>query len=169
MKKYSTLEELYNNMNKLIYTYIGDFTKDTVIAQDISSIIWGKVAQNPFRFLDMEINHLRNYMRKMVKTAVSDYFKIENQQNEIVKLKDLLKTEKSVEEEYVRREDLFYLAEAMKVLDKDELVLIYLRVEAKLGAREVGETFGISEGAVRVKQYRILKKLRDEIIRCKNR
>lgn len=165
MEKYSTLEGMYWDMYKLIYTYIGDFTKDTVAAQDIASIIWGKVAENPSKFLDMEIKHLRNYMRKMVRTAASDYFKIEERQCEFVKPENMLEAEKSIEEEYIRKEDFVFLEKAIKVLDKDELQLIYFRIEAKLSSREVGEAFGISEGAVRVKQYRILKKLRDEIIR----
>ncbi len=165
MKKYSTLEEMYLDMYKLIYTYISDFTKDTIAAQNIASIIWGKVAENPSKFLDMEINHLRNYMRKMVKTAVSDYFKIEKKQESILKSEELLEAEKSVEEECLGKEDMIYLERAKKILNEDELQLLYLRFEAGLSARKVGDAFGISEGAARVKQYRILKKLKDEIIR----
>ena len=78
---------------------------------------------------------------------------------------EILKAEKSVEEECISREDFIYLDRARKILSEDELQLIYLRFEAGLSARQVGNAFGISEGAVRVKQYRILKKLRDEIIR----
>ncbi len=39
-----------------------------------------------------------------------------------------------------------------RVLSKADCDLIILRYEAGLSAREVGEAFGISEGAVRVKQ-----------------
>lgn len=165
MEKYSTLEDMYWDMYKLIYTYISDFTKNNTAAQDIASIVWGKVAENPSKFLDMEIRHLHNYMRKMVKTAVSDYFKIEKRQNEIVNPENMLEAEKSVEEECLGKEDLIYLERARRILNEDELQLIYLRFEAGLSARKVGNAFGISEGAVRVKQYRILKKLKDEIIR----
>lgn len=165
MEKYSTLEELYWNTYKLVYTYISDFTKDTIAAQDIASIIWGKVSEKPPKFLDLEIVHLRNYLRVMVRTTVSDYFRIEKRQDEIVKAENMLEAEKSVEEECIRREDLICLEKAKKILDEDEIQLIYLRFETGLSAREVGDAFGISEGAVRVKQHRILKKLKNEIIR----
>ena len=165
MEKYATLEKMYWDMYKLIYTYIGDYTKDRIAADDIASIIWGKVVENPSKFLDMEICYLRNYMRKMVKTAVSDYFRIEKRQDDLLKLEKVLEAEKSVEEECISREDLIYLDRARKVLNEDELQLVYLRFEAELNAREVGDAFGISEGAVRVKQHRILKKLKAEIIR----
>ena len=165
MEKYSTLEKMYWGMYKLVYTYISDYTKDITVAGDIASIIWGKVVENPSKFLAMEICHLRNYMRKMVKTAVSDYFRTEERQDELLMLEKILEAEKSVEEQYICKEDLIYLDRARKVLNEDERQLVYLRFGAELSAREVGEAFGISEGAVRVKQYRILKKLKAEIIR----
>lgn len=169
MKKYKSLEELYLENRKLIYTYIRDYTTHQSSVQDIASIIWCKVVDDPQKFLDMDEIWLHNYLRVMVKTAVSDYFRIEEKEHmKAEKAREILEYELLREEDFLLKEDLEYLEQAKQVLSKADCDLILLRYEAGLSAREVGEAFGISEGAVRVKQHRILKKLKKEIIRLRS-
>jgi len=169
MKKYKSLEELYFENHKLVFTYIGDYTTHQPSVQDIASIIWCKVADDPQKFLNMDEIWLRNYLRVMVRTAVSDYFKIEEKERmKAKKVREVLERGMLEEEDFLLKEELKYLEQAKQVLLKEDCDLILLRFEAGLSAREVGEAFGISEGAVRVRQHRILKKLKKEIIRLRS-
>lgn len=166
MGYYNSLEDLYNGSYRLVFTYISDYTVDYQNAQDIAGIIWAKVAENPKGYLDMEKDHLMNYLRRMVKTAALDFFQIEKRQvDKAEQAREALKSAKIFDEESLHKEQLTYLEQAKGVLSEDELQIIYLRFDARLSVRAVGDAFGISEGAVRARQYRILKKLKREILR----
>ena len=63
------------------------------------------------------------------------------------------------------KEELKYLGAAVKTLNMEEKQLLVMRFAQNMSAKETGEVFGISEGAVRVRQSRILVKLKKEILR----
>ena len=166
MGYYNSIADLYNENYRLVYTYISDYTADYQNAQDIAGIVWAKVAENPKRYLNMEKDHLTNYLRMMVKTAALDFFQIEKRQiNKAEQAREALESAKTFDEESLHQEQLAYLGQAKEVLSEDELQLICLRFDAGLSVRAVGDAFGISEGAVRARQYRILRKLKCEILR----
>jgi len=168
MKKYESLEELYLENYKLVFTYIRDYTAHQSSIQDIASIVWCKVADDPQKFLGMDEVWLHNYLRVMVLTAVSDYFKTEERERmKVEKARETLEYG-VMEEDFLLREELAYLEQAKQVLSEADYDLIALRFDTGLSAREVGAAFGISEGAVRVRQHRILKKLKKEIIRLRS-
>ncbi len=172
-EKYSTLEELYMDNYRLVYTYINDFTEHLETARELSSIMWAKVAEDPKRYLNMNKIWLQNYLRVMTRTIAADYFEQERKhkgkltEDSIDILSDTLYVS-SAEEEFFKQEDVRDLKKAQKVLTDEENEIISLRFEAELSAREVGEAFGMTEGALRVKQYRILKKLKAEITSLRN-
>ncbi len=166
MEYYSSIEDLYNGSYRLIYTFISDYTADYENAQDIAAIVWAKVAENPNRYLDMQKNHLCNYFRRMVKTVAADFFEAEKRQTDKVEqAREALESAKTLGEESLHKEQLAYLNEAKKILSEEELQIIYLRFDAGLSVRTVSDALGISEGAVRARQHRILKKLKREILR----
>ncbi len=166
MGYYNSLEDLYNESYKLVFTYISDYTTDYQNVQDIAGIIWAKVAENPKRYLNMEKGHVRNYLRMMVKTAALDFFQIEKKQaDKVEEAREALELAKTFNEDSLHKEQLTYLEQAKRVLSEEELQLIYLRFDAGLSVRTTGDAFGIGEGAVRARQYRILKKLKREILR----
>lgn len=168
MGYYNSIEDLYNASYRLVYTYISDYTTDYQDAQDIAAIIWAKVAEHPKRYLNMEKEHLNHYLRRMIKTTALDFFKIEKRQSDKVEeAKMAIEYGKTLEEEYLYKDQLVYLEQAKKILTEEELDIIYLRFYVGLSGRAVADAFGISEGAVRAKQYRILKKLKREISRLK--
>ncbi|MCI8608833.1 MAG: sigma-70 family RNA polymerase sigma factor [Firmicutes bacterium] len=153
MGYYNSIEDLYIENYKLVYTCISDYTTDHQNAQDVAAIVWSKVAENPKRYLNMERDHLINYLRRMVKTAVSDFFTVEKRQfDKAEQAREALESAIILDEESFRKEQLFYLEQARGVLSEEELQLIYLRFDAGLSARAVGDAFGISEGAVRARQ-----------------
>lgn len=167
MKKnenYNTLEELYKKTHLLVYKYISDFTKDGYVADDISSMIWLKITENPGKYLEMEISYLHNYLRRMVETTYIDQYRASMRQQSILeKACANLPLTKSVEDNYILQEDLKKLEHARQSLSEEEQRLLHLRFDEELSARNIGMQLEVSEGAVRVKQHRILVKLKKKL------
>ena len=170
---YNSMEELYMDNYRLVYTYISDYTTLQEEADELAAIIWAKAAENPQRYLNMDKVWLKNYLRIMTRTTAADYFEKESRyrgnlsEDSIDILADTLRAS-STEEEFFLREDLRHLRTARKILTETENEILTLRFEAELSAQTVGEAFGITEGALRVKQHRILKKLKAEITSLRN-
>lgn len=64
-----------------------------------------------------------------------------------------------------RSDELACLDKAKNILTLEEKELIFFRFEEGMSARQVAELFDTSEGNIRVRQKRILDKLRKEILR----
>ena len=73
----------------------------------------------------------------------------------------------SAKEAAILRSDLRYLAKARQVLTTEERTLLVWIFEKKMPTKEAARILNISEGAVRVRQHRILGKLKQEILRLK--
>ena len=162
-ERYNSLEELYLNTYRLVYIFISDYIRDWYVAEDIASIIWVKVSECADKYLDMDITHLHNYLRIMVQNEVNDYYRKKNcHDNNIERAGTSIVPPRTLEEEYVLQENLDNLERAKNTLSEEDRRLLALRFDAGLSARETGKDLGISEGAVRVRQHRILAKLKKE-------
>lgn len=167
-KGYNSLVELYSDNSKLVFVMTGDYTHDEHMRGDICSMVWSKVAENPQKYMSMDKCHVKNYLRLVVKTTACDYLKRE--EKETAKIKKLQETERyskpcELDEEDFYSNELKYLEKARTILTEEEEFLICMRFKENISARQVGEILDISEGNVRVKQGRILHKLKNEIIR----
>lgn len=162
MKYYSKLEELYYDLYKLIFTYIGDYVNDINVSQEIASAVWVKVAEKPDKYLQMEKTYLKNYLRVMVRTIVSDYYCSEKKnRDKVEKLKDYIEPELSVEEYILIKENLNELVKNINLLTQEEKDLLYLKFESNKSSKDIGAAFNLSDGAIRVRQYRIINKLKE--------
>lgn len=165
-KHYTSLEELYIENRKLVFVMAHDYIADEHRSNDICSIVWAKIAEHPQRYLDMNQTHFRHYLRLIVKTSVIDYLKRE--EGEIVAAGRLAQEDITIHYDMQNsdfyRDEIVYLEEAVKKLNLEEKELIYMRFCKRLTARKVGEIMDMSEVNVRVKQKRILAKLKSELM-----
>lgn len=163
-KCYSSLEELYLDNRKLIFAYLQDSNIIDVELQDeIASTVWVKVAERGEAFLEKEKRWVKNYLRIMIKTAISDYFRmierdsrIINKMGNVIELSD---ARVSVEDELIAKEMNLHLKKCLEFLNDKEKTLIIMRFKDNLSSKEIGDLLGISEGNVRVRQRRIMIKL----------
>lgn len=171
--KYSTFEELYKDNRKLVYIFLTDITDiegDEFIKEDLASAVWIKIFERGEKFLDMDRLWVKNYIRIMVRNAARDYIKAEKRGQKAARdaaalFSDL--TEHSAEEEFLTAEDAIYLENACRVLEDEEKDIIQMKFAYKMSAKEISDILEISEEAVRVRQFRVIRKLRNEIIRLK--
>lgn len=164
--RYETLEEMYIDNYKLVFTYIKDYTEDPDLMEELASTIWLKVWERVEVFLVMDKKGVKYYLRAMVKTTVSDYFRHLHKENTMIeKVIDLYEPfDWNSEEDKLFKEDmLYYLKKSILSLTEKEQLLITMRFIHNKSARETGDILGIKEGAVRVRQLRILVKMRNEI------
>ena len=169
-KIFASLEEIYEANYRLIYVYICDYSVYEELVEEISSIVWEKVAEHSEDYLAKDDRWLKNSLRIIVRTTMADHFRREAAFNRAYeKLKEA--TERYGEdcsEEIFREDRKRYLAEALCILSEEEKLLINMRFVRRLTSREAAELLGISDGAVRMRQERILRKLRAEIERLEN-
>ena len=71
----NTLEKLYLDHRKLVYAFISDYSNEEDVMEEIASTVWMKVWEKEDFFLDMDKKGVKYYLRAMVKTAASDYFR----------------------------------------------------------------------------------------------
>lgn len=160
-KKYETFEEMYLSTYKLVYAFAWNYTEEWSVAEEVASIVWARIAECPEFYLEKEILHLHNYMHVMVKNEICEIFRRrEQQRKKIDKIATSLSSPRTVEEEYMLQEDLRMLEEARTQLSREENLILNLKYDKELSAKEVGKVLDINEGNVRIKQYRILRKLR---------
>lgn len=159
---YSSFEEMYLDNYKLVILFIRDYITDPYLVQDISSIVWTKVAEHIERCISMDILWLRNYLRVMVRNTVADQYREEKAIKELQeKIQDILKyTAVNPTEE---NDDKEYLRGAIAILSDEEIQLLYLKYEKMLNSEEIGAMLGVGSGAVRMRHKRIVEKLRKKI------
>lgn len=160
-KKYKTFEEMYLCNYKLIYAFIRDYTEDWYLAEEIASIVWAKIAECPNTYLEKDIKEFQNYLRVMVKNEAIQQFRVAERQNKKTeKAAVLLSPTRTVEDEYVLREELKSLATARSLLSEEENRLLDLRFDRNFTVKQTGEALGLNISAVKMRQCRILAKLR---------
>ena len=164
-KYYETIEELYRDNFKFVHILAGDYTADIHMKNDISSLIWEKVAGQPEKYLSMDQYRFRNYLRIMVKNAYTDYFRNPKATCEELTEDNIYLYDGDFSEVGFHKEELKYLGAAVKILNLEEKQLLVMRFAENMSAKETGKVLGISEGAVRARQRRILVKLKKEILR----
>ncbi len=159
---YSSFEEMYLDNYKLVILFIRDYITDPYLVQDISSIVWTKVAEHIERCISMDRLWLRNYLRVMVRNTVADQYREEKAIKELQeKIQDILKyTAVNPTEE---NDDKEYLRGAIAILSDEEIQLLYLKYEKMLNSEEIGAMLGVGSGAVRMRHKRIVEKLRKKI------
>ena len=160
--------ELYRDTSKLVYSFIYKYTKDSEIVNEIASQVWLKVAKNLDKYLQMEPQHLKNYLKAMVRTAYADYYKAQKKEEKNINELEILIGNNIdelnfVEDELFFVDNLSYLRKAVHNLKEEEIELLFLKFENNLKWSEIAKLYNVSEGSIRTRQSRIYKKLREQI------
>lgn len=165
--RYNSFEELYEDNKKLVFTFILDYVKDINIIEDLVATVWLKIVKKGADFLDIDKKAIKYYLRAVAKTTVSDYFRMKKKDEEVeTALQGTLAIESNSNDDSYFDEDIRdNLSKAMEMLSEDEKLLITLRFYEKMTARDVGKVLNIEEGNVRVRQLRILNKLKKHMNR----
>ena len=152
-------EHIYRANQPLIYRFMFWRTKDDMLAQDLTSSVFEKAWRTRKSFTG---GSSKAWLYRIARTTLIDYWR---------KRKDINDDEAvaaqadermlDVGEELDRSLAAAELYKALAQLPKDMHEVVRLRFIDGKSARETAIELGISEGNVRVIQYRALKKLRN--------
>ena len=163
---FTSLEEIYLENYKLVNAFIRDYYSDEDTVKDISSIVWIKVMEEPDRYISMNEYWLQNYLRIVVRSVAVNQMRSEKAVRDLYRELEIFEGEQTEEvftNELTEEEKNSYFIEAIKSLSYEEKQLLYMRVKKKSSFKELSELFEIPQSAVRMRQSRIISKLRKTV------
>lgn len=152
-----SMEEIYNKYANAIKNYIFCITKDIGLAEDIM--------QETFIVAINEINKFRGdceisvWLFSIAKKILYKKTKKSNIKN-IISIDEFeLADSKTLEEEYINKDNKLKLFEALQKLDSNTREVIYLRLTGDLTFKEIGKILNKTESWAKVTFFRGKQKL----------
>lgn len=72
-QSYTTMEELYTDNSRLVYSFAFDYVRNADEAEELAGHIWLKVFENRDKFKNKGRAEVRNYIRIMTRNLAADY------------------------------------------------------------------------------------------------
>lgn len=156
------LTEIHQTYYRPIYRYIAFRVGDQTLAEDLTSEVFTRLL-SALRDKSAPQNTLRGWLYGVASRVVSDHFRQSGRANQ-VELSDMLPTEHGIPEEEVDKAlSSEQLQTAMRELTDEQQRVLALRFGFGMRIREVAETIGKSEGAVKQLQLRALTVLSQQL------
>lgn len=157
---------LYNRYFDAIYRYVFFRVADQGEAEDLTQRIFLNLLEAIIN-QQAAINELKPYLFRSAHNMVVDHYRqkrpnsgnqlsISTDEAESVRLADPLP-----EEQVITRQEHIRIVRALATMDPASQQIITCRFINNLSSRETAQIMGVSEGHLRVLQYRALKKLRE--------
>lgn len=164
---YRTLEDVYLDNRKLVFAYIAEYSKEEAVMEEIASTVWVQAWEYGETILRLERKAVKRYLWAIVKSKIGDYRReLEKEKNLIIKISENMEDIKPWETDMKQAflEGMYaYLQDALCILSEEERLILLLRFKENHTAKEVGQILNISENNVRVRQFRIIAKMRKHI------
>lgn len=151
--------EIYRQYLRRIYRFVYYFLGDSNLAEDLSQDTFIRAWRALPNFRE-ERGTLQAFLFAIARNLVIDY----QRKRKATALDDkvlAIRSEENVEGEYVVKEERKKAKAALARLAPDEKEVVLLRFFEELSYKEIAQITKENEGAVRVKVFRILKKLRE--------
>ena len=148
---------LYEEYGGKVMGYIVSKVNNRFIAEDLCSEVFLKVYEKIDTF-DSEKASLSTWIYTIARNRLTDYYRTRRVFEEIP---ETLSSDNSVEDDYLSKESLEALAEALKCLDERERTIIIRRYYSGMTLKEIGEKLGISYAYVKVLHKKALENLKN--------
>lgn len=158
----TALAQVHQTYYRAIYRYIAFRVSDPTLAEDLTSEVFTRLL-SALRDQAAPQNTLRGWLYGVASRVVSDYFRQTSRAKQI-ELSDWLPAEgRTPEEEVDKTLTSEQLRAAMQELTEEQQRVLALRFGFGMRIREVAETLGKSEGAVKQLQLRALSVLAQQL------
>jgi len=153
---------LYEKYSDSIHRYFYFRLASIEMAEDLTEAVFIKTweALPSFSLSGKELN-FRAWLYRIAHNTLVDYFRSHKEELSIELIGDIPSTMSIPEKEVEQKEIKAQLTNAVHQLDEQSIQVIMSRFIAGLDNQETAEITGLSEGNVRVIQFRALKKLRE--------
>ncbi len=158
MEDTKDFEHIYEDNQPAIYRFMFWRTKDQMLAQDLTSYAFEKAWRTRRNFTG---GSAKAWLYRIAHTTLIDYWRKKKEILDDGTMTSQLEDDSPELAEVIEKDfaiEAMYMA--LKKLPTEMSEIVRLRFIEGLSAKDVGEKLGISEGNVRIIQYRALKKLR---------
>jgi RNA polymerase sigma-70 factor (ECF subfamily) len=148
----------YQDYAQAIYRFLYWQTKDHILAQDLASATFERAWKARKSFTGGSV---QAWLYRIARNLLTDHWRKKKEllMDDLPGLADRV-TGNAAPYDYDAELQVSKLGQALGSLPEDLRALIVLRIIDGLSAKEVGEILAMTEGNVRITQYRALKKLR---------
>ncbi len=148
---------MYNTYADDIFRYLLVRVRDRQLAEDLTADSFMKAW---LRLDSFDFKQTRPWLYKIAKNTMTDHWR-KKQPLLIEKEVEVVSGAESLEEQVDKQLSAERIQTALATLPKEMRSVVTLRFILGHSARKTGESLGLSEGNVRVIQYRALKKLKE--------
>ncbi len=150
-------EKIYAKFSDRIYRFLYWHTRDPHLAEDLTSDVFERALKH---WDQAEEKTVQAWLYRIAGNLVTDNWRKKKAQ----RLEGMeLAYDQRVAEELEKKEAIRSLGRALDRLPEKLKTIVIMRFVEDYSAREVGEMMGLSEGNIRVLQYRALKLLKQEL------
>ncbi len=148
------MAHIFERYNKRLYNFYFQMVRDKAICEDMTQTVFYKVMRYRESYRG---GQFVSWIFRIARNEFSDYYQNSKKTSRHTDVELVAsKSEDSID----KNDNVSHLQEAIKILDKEERELIVLNRFQGLKYSKIAEITGSSEGAVKVKIHRIIKKLR---------
>lgn len=152
------MEEIYKEYFSVIYKYLYSLCKDASLAEDLTQETFCKAVKGINKFNnDCKIN---TWLYRIAKNVWIDYLK---KKKITLELDDNLMLDSSFETDFEDKNNKINLYKSIHKLDETTKEVFYLRINAELSFKEIGDIFSKSEEWARIVFYRGKIKLKEDM------
>ena len=156
------MEEIYKEYSKIVYNYLLSLSCNSEVAEELMQETFYNAVKNINKFRNE--SSMKTWLCRIAKNKWIDYLKKTKTVSEVSidEIEEKFILVNSFEDEFTDQEKVIDLYKKIHNLDEKTREVIYLRIRADLGFKEIGEIMGESEAWARVTFYRAKVKLKEE-------
>ncbi|TYA74823.1 RNA polymerase sigma factor [Seonamhaeicola marinus] len=149
------MAHLFERYNKRLYNFYFQMVRDKSVCEDMTQTVFYKVIRYRASYKG---GQFVSWIFKIARNEFSDYYQNSKKTNRNADVE--LLANRSEDNIINKSEDVAHLYEALKSLNDKEKELIVLHRFQGMKYHTIADIVGSSEGAVKVKIHRIIKKLK---------
>ena len=164
--KIETFEALYRDYFASIYNYIYFRLGNHTEAEDLTADIFMR-AYEYWGSFDEQKGAVRSWLGGIARNMVNTHFRKKMSKPQVVDISDLLdpvRADVNIEDDYQNKEAAELLLLQMNKLPEQHRELLAMKYFLGMTNRDIAKTTGMSESSVGVTVYRILGRLRKELL-----
>ncbi|MDG5490249.1 RNA polymerase sigma factor [Psychroserpens sp. SPM9] len=149
------MAHIFERYNKRLYNFYFQMIRDKAICEDMTQTVFYKVIRYRTSYKG---GQFVSWIFKIARNVFSDQYQKSKKTSNNENLERVVST--STENKIDRNDDLAHLQNALNTLSIEERELIVLNRIQGIKYAKIADIVGSSEGAVKVKVHRIIKKLK---------
>ena len=155
----NALSVLFDRYQVPLYNFFYRQNYDSALSEDLVQTVFERILK--YRQSYVSGSTFRSWIYQIARNAKTDHHKRQQRISDFVEPDDLEIATASVEKNIAQAEDLQQLEQAMQQLSAMQREILVMTRFQKMKYGEVAEILQCSEGAIKVKVHRALKRLRD--------